>query len=415
MTIGQRIAQKRKELGLSQEALGEKLGVSRQSIYKWESDTTLPEIEKLVALSRLFEVSVGWLLGVEDPPAAENSDSPQSDELTETQLNMVKEIVDRYLTAQPVSKPRRKWPWVLAVIVLVFAGFNLFNRFDMMDLRYQSLQNELQRVENSVAHQINGISGRVEEILKSQNNLTAEYDTEIAHTAYDRNLVVFDAYAIPKTYVTGMQAKFSADDGSGGIQFVEGELGSKEKFTGTLACQLTDNITLSVSFIYPDGRQETQVLDTYDGLYSQSLPFVEFLENLVSTPLPKPGHFTIPAPDNSPVGYIAIKPTPNQKTPAIESIQAGLFKNQKLVSWAKPCEKPESFDGFDDYDFYILPNLELQLKPGDTICYAAVITDEYGRKSICSSIPCILDQSGAYLTWADNSTLDTDLSHWTFD
>ena len=47
MTTGQRVAQKRKELGLSQEALGEKLGVSRQSIYKWESDSALPEVEKL--------------------------------------------------------------------------------------------------------------------------------------------------------------------------------------------------------------------------------------------------------------------------------------------------------------------------------------------------------------------------------
>lgn len=71
MTTGQRIAQKRKELGLSQEALGDRLGVTRQSIYKWESDSALPEIEKLVALSRLFGVSVGWLLGVEEPaPAA---------------------------------------------------------------------------------------------------------------------------------------------------------------------------------------------------------------------------------------------------------------------------------------------------------------------------------------------------------
>ena len=43
MTIGQRIAQKRKELGLSQEALGSKLGVSRQSIYKWEAGSGLPE------------------------------------------------------------------------------------------------------------------------------------------------------------------------------------------------------------------------------------------------------------------------------------------------------------------------------------------------------------------------------------
>ena len=68
MTIGQRIAQKRKELALSQEALGDQLGVSRQSIYKWESDTALPEIDKLIALSRLYGVSVGWLLGVEDLP-----------------------------------------------------------------------------------------------------------------------------------------------------------------------------------------------------------------------------------------------------------------------------------------------------------------------------------------------------------
>ena len=55
MTVGQRIAQKRKEKGLSQEALGERLGVSRQAIYKWESDAALPEIEKLVNLSREFD------------------------------------------------------------------------------------------------------------------------------------------------------------------------------------------------------------------------------------------------------------------------------------------------------------------------------------------------------------------------
>ena len=67
MTAGEKIAQKRKELSLSQEALGEKLGLSRQAIYKWESDAALPEIDKLVALSKLFGVSVGWLLGAEEP------------------------------------------------------------------------------------------------------------------------------------------------------------------------------------------------------------------------------------------------------------------------------------------------------------------------------------------------------------
>ena len=58
MTTGQRIAAKRKERELSQESLGAELGVSRQTVYKWESDTSLPEIEKLVALSRLFQVPV---------------------------------------------------------------------------------------------------------------------------------------------------------------------------------------------------------------------------------------------------------------------------------------------------------------------------------------------------------------------
>ena len=66
MTIGQRIAERRKMLGISQENLGEQMGVSRQAISKWEADGAIPEIDKLIALSKLFGVSVGWLLGTEN-------------------------------------------------------------------------------------------------------------------------------------------------------------------------------------------------------------------------------------------------------------------------------------------------------------------------------------------------------------
>ena len=80
LTIGQRIASRRKALGLSQIALGEEMGVSRQSISKWESDAAIPEIDKLIALSKLFGVSVGWLLGVEESPAQEeNAETEFSD------------------------------------------------------------------------------------------------------------------------------------------------------------------------------------------------------------------------------------------------------------------------------------------------------------------------------------------------
>lgn len=70
MTLGQRIQELRKGLNLSQEELGEKMGVSRQAISKWEGDQTIPELDKLIALSKLFGLTVGQLLGVEQPVPA---------------------------------------------------------------------------------------------------------------------------------------------------------------------------------------------------------------------------------------------------------------------------------------------------------------------------------------------------------
>lgn len=78
MTLGQRIQELRKGLGLSQEALGERMGVSRQAISKWEGDQTIPELDKLIALSSLFDLTVGQLLGVETPVPAPASHSGTS-------------------------------------------------------------------------------------------------------------------------------------------------------------------------------------------------------------------------------------------------------------------------------------------------------------------------------------------------
>ena len=65
MTLGQRIQELRKQNNLSQEALGEKLGVSRQAISRWEMDGAVPEIDKLIAMGKLFGVSLNDLLQVE--------------------------------------------------------------------------------------------------------------------------------------------------------------------------------------------------------------------------------------------------------------------------------------------------------------------------------------------------------------
>jgi len=422
MTIGQRIAQKRKELGLSQEALGEQLNVSRQSIYKWESDAALPEIDKLIALSRLFGVSVGWLLGVEEdtPPAAETVEAESSeaeDELSEAQLKMVEEIVGRYLDAQPKPAPRKKWPWLLLGLAVLLVSFHLINRLDQIDQQYQRVQMTVSHVQDSVNNQINGISSRVEEILKSQNNLTAEYDTEVSATVLEKNQIRFSVYAIPKTYIEGMEVKFSADNHTGGINKSTGEEGMNHKFTATLASDLTDKITLSVTFIYPDGTHETQILDTYEGLYSKSLPWVDVvMDHLSGDALTEPGLFTIPAPNKTPVEYVMLRRDGAENADLIDHFRIGLFHNQNLVAWAEQCDMPEHFHGFDEYDCYVVPDMTLRMAPGDTLCWAAVVTDIYGREVICSGVPVMLSEDGLSLEWTQGHVL-TAISNngWTYD
>jgi len=62
LNIGKKILEHREKNGFSQEALAEKLGVSRQSVSKWELNQALPEVDKIIALSRLFGTTTDELL-----------------------------------------------------------------------------------------------------------------------------------------------------------------------------------------------------------------------------------------------------------------------------------------------------------------------------------------------------------------
>lgn len=66
MTVGQRIQEHRKKNGLSQEELGGRLLVSRQTVSLWEKDQTLPTVDNLLLLKDIFGISVDELLGAEE-------------------------------------------------------------------------------------------------------------------------------------------------------------------------------------------------------------------------------------------------------------------------------------------------------------------------------------------------------------
>ena len=430
MTIGQRIAQKRKEQDLSQEVLGEILGVSRQAIYKWESDASLPEIDKLVALSKLFGVTVGWLLGVEDAPteaaAQDGAIAPGEtggNELTEAQLQMAEEIAKRYLDA---AEDRKKSPWgrwevrtlfVLCGIMLAFL-LSLRGQVQTLDSRYTGLQSSVCDIRDNLSSKLNALSSQVEETLKKQSSLVSDSGAEIAYVNLKENRIVFDVYAVPKTYSRGMQVMFQADDGTGGIQRTSDVLENGGKYSATLACQLTDSIRLSAIFVSADGTRSIQLLETYAGLSTDTVPqvdvedFASYMDTAVTDgALSLPETYLSVRPQNTNPSVYAVL-----DTAGIQSVAVGLFQNQKLVAWAKSCPQPGSFSG--DYpagtQFFRLPEIRLTLRPTDKLEWAALVTDEYGRRSICGGSVYILDQDSAKLTWPNDSSIDSDVSHWTF-
>ena len=65
MTPGKRIRNLRIALGLSQEELAELSGVSRQAVSRWENGSSYPKIEKLILLSRIYAVSLDYLMCID--------------------------------------------------------------------------------------------------------------------------------------------------------------------------------------------------------------------------------------------------------------------------------------------------------------------------------------------------------------
>ena len=110
MTLGEKIARQRKELNYTQEQLADILGVSRQSISKWESDIAYPETDKLIGLGKLFDCSMDYLLKEE---VTEKSGAQTSD-FTEK----IKEISRNVMT----EKNNRKAKGILKIIGIILAA-----------------------------------------------------------------------------------------------------------------------------------------------------------------------------------------------------------------------------------------------------------------------------------------------------
>ena len=206
MTIGQRIAECRKNLGLSQEALGGKMGVSRQAICKWEADGALPEIDKLISLSKLFGVSVGWLLGVEEQPT-------KADVLTEEQLSAMELLIKTYVPpTQPEKKESRK-PLILSAAAMALSAVTLLTCLT----HHKNLSNSLSNMSYQMVNLLSGydtVQAKINDLEsgEAENAVPSELHGFTIHLTPDTTepKVTVQLSAVPKQHKVGWEAVFSA-------------------------------------------------------------------------------------------------------------------------------------------------------------------------------------------------------------
>ena len=134
MILADKITALRKKAGWSQEELAEQLGVTRQSVSKWEGAQSVPDMDKVVMMSRLFGVSTDFLLKdeleEETPCAAAQDDDTPLRRVTMKQASA-------YLALRKAAAPKIAIATALCIIspvtLILLAGMSEVQRFHITE------------------------------------------------------------------------------------------------------------------------------------------------------------------------------------------------------------------------------------------------------------------------------------------
>ena len=118
MDFSEKLLTLRKAKDLTQEQLAEKLNVSRQSVSKWESGQAVPELEKIVALSVVFDVTTDYLLK-----------SSEIDDLSVKTEMLEKQQQQMLVREQRQQKIRECVLYVIVIYLVLFAVYFLQQNF----------------------------------------------------------------------------------------------------------------------------------------------------------------------------------------------------------------------------------------------------------------------------------------------
>lgn len=254
MTTGERIQAHRKAQGLSQEQLGEKLGVSRQSISKWESDTSLPEVEKLIVLSRLFGIPVGVLLGVEEP-------ADESDDHTAQEEKWLTKVAASYAAQQPAPKKAGLGWRILSILLAAVMVWTVAVQLPHLQEQIDSLKSEV----NFLQQRVNQIHIPSYPVVQTESPEVADYRTWDVQINPKEESATLELAIVPAEYQPDDSAIFiaSADDFPTKTVNAVWEAGA---FSAVLPLPFADACSITMQITHADGTMQNFLLDCVNGV-----------------------------------------------------------------------------------------------------------------------------------------------------
>ena len=252
MTLGQNIQTARKAKGISQEALAEKIGVSRQALGKWEKDTALPGVDNLQALAKELGVSVDALLGCAAPDTAAPA----------VTLNALRDLLDAR-DAEACRRRRGAWLAAAAAAALLLAvgggmAARLQTRLDGLAGQYGYLSSEVSRTNND-------LSARMQELqnaVRQGESTVLDWGWHQLASLQDDGKMPVEVYVKPRTEQQGAAVTLCVTNGSDTALYAmqrgqDGVYKARE-----LVFTLGQDYALSVQWTNPDGTTVNENLDT---------------------------------------------------------------------------------------------------------------------------------------------------------
>lgn len=249
MKTGEKIAKLRKDKNISQEALAEMLGLSRQSVSKWENGSALPTMENLSRLANIFDVPVSYLL----------DDTQQENRTVKTEAPL-----------PAPERKNRKFPLRPLAAYVILAVFCM--AFWVMDRRQSyDMQNRLDRI-SRLESEISSLRGQISGLGYSPSTVPNQDFADMSYKLLDydtlTNTATLQFTAVPSSYTENTLFRVSVNSGGENV-FADGQY-SDGVFTAVVDVVCSDY--MPVYFYLVEG-QETKTY-SFGALEDPSLAYV---------------------------------------------------------------------------------------------------------------------------------------------